>query len=60
MEKFFNNLENIQIDQFMNETRVPDYVTRSYRKVYAYFQQMISINNGKNYITLKTIGLMKN
>ena len=26
MENFFNNLENIQVDEFTNETRAPDCV----------------------------------
>ena len=54
MERFFNNLENIQVDEFTNETRAPDCV---YKK---FINKYMSVFNESFPLTKKKLHPSKN
>ena len=60
MESFFNNLENIQVDEFTNETRAPDCVYETFIDKYmCVFNESFPLTKKKLHHR-KTIGLIEN
>ena len=58
MERFFNNLETIQVDEFTNETRAPDCVYEKFIDM-CVFNESFPLTKKKLHHP-KTIGLIEN